>query len=206
MSKERISKRKLQAADTKRKIFEAANRLIREHGIDHVSVDSIVEAAGVSKGSFYVHYESKDALIVDLVNEHTDRADKEYSSFFISISDNKCFFDILVLLAERIADYIENNIGLENMRVLYKSHLMKGIDTSTAMNYSRELYEIVTKTLEMGLKDGELREDIPVEALAKHLILAIRGVVFEWCIRYPDFDFKQQLIDHFNILLYGLKN
>jgi hypothetical protein len=58
----------------------------------------------------------------------------------------------------------------------------------------------------MGLKDGELREDIPVEALAKHLILAIRGVVFEWCIRYPDFDFKQQLIDHFNILLYGLKN
>lgn len=205
MSKERINIRKLNAAETKRKIFEAASLLAREYGIENVSVDSIVVAAGVSKGSFYVHYESKDALIIDLVNKYTDIADKDYKSFLISLSDTKGSFDRLILLAEKIADYIEHKIGLENMKTLYKSHLTKAIDTTSALSYGRELYIIFHETLEKGIIAGELREDIPVETLANHLILAIRGVIFEWCIRYPDFNFKEQLIDHFRILLYGLK-
>lgn len=205
MSKERINKRKLGAAETKRKIFEAASRLALEYGIENVSVDSIVVAAGVSKGSFYVHYESKDALIIDLVNEHTNIADRDYKSFLISFSDTKGSFDRLLLLAEKIADYIEHKVGLENMKTLYKSHLTKAIDTTSALNYSREIYIIFHETLEKGIKAGELRGDISVEFLANHLILAIRGVIFEWCVRYPDFNFKEQLIDHFRILLYGLK-
>ncbi len=205
MSKERINIRKLNAVETKRKIFEAASILAREYGIENVSVESIVVAAGVSKGSFYVHYESKDALIIDLVNEYTNRADKDYKSFLISLSDTKDSFDCLILLAEKIADFIEDKIGLENIKLLYKSHLTKAIDTTSALSYGRELYIIFQETLEMGIRAGELREDIPVETLANHLILAIRGVIFEWCIRYPDFNFKEQLIVHFKILLYGLK-
>ena len=205
MSKERINIRKLNAVETKRKIFEAASLLAREYGIENVSVESIVVAAGVSKGSFYVHYESKDALIIDLVNEYTDRADKDYKSFLISLSDTKGSFDRLILLAEKIADFIEDKIGLENIKLLYKSHLTKAIDTTSALSYGRELYIIFHETLEKGIITGELREDIPVETLANHLILAIRGVIFEWCIRYPDFNFKEQLIVHFKILLYGLK-
>ena len=46
------------------------------------------------------------------------------------------------------------------------------------MDYSRELYRIVSETLEKEVRGGELRDDIPVEALVKHLILAIRGIVF----------------------------
>lgn len=66
MSKKiKYSSRKLKAAETRQRIFETARRLIMEHGFENVSVDSIVEAAGVAKGSFYVHFESKDALAVD---------------------------------------------------------------------------------------------------------------------------------------------
>lgn len=205
MKKEQTNKRKLQATKTKRKIFEAARQLAAEHGIENVSVDSIVEAAGVSKGAFYVHYESKDALIVALVNNYTNIADMDYKSFLISISDRKSSLDKLLLLAERISDFIELNIGFENMRVLYKAHITKTIDTTSAMNYGRELYKIFSEILEKGVLGGELREDIPVDSLSKHLVLAIRGVVFEWCIRYPDFDLKEQILNHFKILLYGIK-
>jgi AcrR family transcriptional regulator len=205
MKKKQTNKRKLQANKTKRKIFEAARQLATEHGIENVSVDSIVEAAGVSKGAFYVHYESKDALIVALVNDYTNIADMDYKSFLMSLSDRESFLDILLLLAERISDFIESNIGLENMKVLYKAHLTKTIDTTSAMDYSRELYKMFVDTLEKGVREGELRGDIPIDYLSKHLILAIRGVVFEWCIRYPDFDLKEQILDHLKILLYGIK-
>lgn len=205
MKKENINKRKLQAAKTKVKIFEAASQLATEHGIENVSVDSIVETAGVSKGAFYVHYKSKDALIAALINEYTNIADMDYKSFLITLPDCKSSLDILLLLAERISDFIEFNIGLENMRVLYKAHITKTIETTSAMSYSRELYKIFADTLEKGVRGGQLRQDIPVDSLAKHLIMAIRGIVFEWCTRYPDFDLKVQILDHFKILLYGLK-
>ncbi len=205
LKEETISTRKLKAAETKRKIFETARQLVLEHGIENVSVDSIVEAAAVSKGTFYVHFESKDALVVDFINEYTNIADMDYKSFLLTISDCKSVLDTLVLLAEKISDYIEFNIGLDNMRVLYKAHLTKTIHTTSAISYNRELYTLFREVLERGVQQGELREDISADSLAKHIILAIRGITFEWCIRYPDFDLKMQVLDHFKILLYGLK-
>lgn len=206
MKKEPTSTRKQQAVETKKKIFEAARHLATEHGIENVSVDSIVKAAGVSKGAFYVHFESKDALVVALVDDYTNLADMDYKSFLITLSEHKSVLDTLILLAERISDYIEFDIGLDNMRALYKAHLTQTINTASAMSYNRELYKLFSEVLERGVKQGELREDIPVDWLAKHLILAIRGITFEWCIRYPDFNLKEQVIDHYKILLYGVKS
>ena len=72
------NKRALKAAETKKRIYEAARQLALDHGIENASVDSIVKAAGVSKGSFYVHFPSKDALTADFVNEYTRKADLDY--------------------------------------------------------------------------------------------------------------------------------
>lgn len=205
MKKDSMSKRKLQAIETKKKIFETARQLFLEHGSENVSVDAIVEAAGVSKGAFYVHFESKDALVADLVNEYTSLADMDYKAFLTTLSGSDSVFDILILLAEKISDFIAVKIGLDNMRVLYKAHLTKTINTTSAMSYNRELYKLFTEVLKRGVRQGELREDLPAESLSKHLILAIRGITYEWCIRYPDFNLKEQVLEHFKILLYGLK-
>ena len=175
------------------------------HGIDNVSVDSIVKAAGVSKGSFYVHFRSKDALTADFVNEYTRKADLDYRSFLSALPDDISAYDVLILLAGEISDFIDTTIGLENMKVLYKAHLTKTIDTTTAMSYNRELYKLFTEVLERGVRQGELRDDLPVDVLAKHLIMAIRGLTFEWCIRHPDYDLKEQVQDYFAILIDGLK-
>ncbi len=205
MKKNEISKRKLHAIETKKKIFEAARKLIDERGFENVSVDAIVEAAAVSKGSFYVHFDSKDELAATLVNDYTNLADINYKAFLDTLPDHKSVIDVLILLAGKIADFLIASIGHENMRVLYKAHLAKTTSSMPALSYNREIYKLFTEVLEKGVRQGELREDITVDSLAKHLILAIRGITFEWCIRYPDFDLKEQVLAHFKLLLTGLK-
>jgi AcrR family transcriptional regulator len=205
MSKEQINKRKLQAIETKKKIYEAARLLVIEHGIEKISVDSIVEAAAVSKGAFYVHFESKDALLAALVDDYTNMADMDYRSFLSTISDNTSSLDTIVMLIEKISDFIQFHIGFENMRALYKAHLTMTSNSTSLTSHSREIYNLFIEVLERGVKRGELREDIPTDSLSRHLVLAIRGITFEWCIRYPDFDLKEQVLSHFRILLYGLK-
>jgi len=46
--------------------MDAAERLFLDKGIAATSVDEIVAAAGVAKGTFYVHFESKEQLLIAL--------------------------------------------------------------------------------------------------------------------------------------------
>ena len=54
--------------ENKCKIIKAALSLINEKGFDNVSVSEITEAAGVSKGAFYIHFKSKEDLIEQQIN------------------------------------------------------------------------------------------------------------------------------------------
>jgi AcrR family transcriptional regulator len=50
-------------ARTRRRIVEATVSLLRNRGLSRASVDDIVEEAGVAKGTFYLYFDSKDAVI-----------------------------------------------------------------------------------------------------------------------------------------------
>lgn len=50
-----------------RRLLAAAERLVLAHGYDRTSVAEVARAAGVSKGGFYLAFESKDELIEELV-------------------------------------------------------------------------------------------------------------------------------------------
>lgn len=49
-------------AGAKLKLLDAATRLVREKGFASTSIDDLCTAAGVTKGAFFHHFPSKDAL------------------------------------------------------------------------------------------------------------------------------------------------
>lgn len=55
--------------ETHRLLLEAACALFVERGVEHVSIDAITSTAGVAKGSFYNHFESREELFDELVEE-----------------------------------------------------------------------------------------------------------------------------------------
>jgi TetR/AcrR family transcriptional repressor of nem operon len=52
-----------QMAENRRRILDAASRLFRDRGFDAVSVAEVMNAAGLTHGGFYGHFNSKDELI-----------------------------------------------------------------------------------------------------------------------------------------------
>lgn len=54
---------KLQSAENRQGILDAASRLYREHGLSGVGVADITRDAGLTHGGLYRHFESKDALV-----------------------------------------------------------------------------------------------------------------------------------------------
>jgi TetR/AcrR family transcriptional repressor of nem operon len=49
-------------ARTRSKIVESARRLFNRHGFEQVSIDRIMAEAGLTRGGFYNHFVSKDAI------------------------------------------------------------------------------------------------------------------------------------------------
>jgi TetR/AcrR family transcriptional regulator, transcriptional repressor for nem operon len=58
------------------KLIDAAHALVRKNGYSATSVDEICAAAGVTKGAFFHHFASKEALAVAAAEQWTARADE----------------------------------------------------------------------------------------------------------------------------------
>lgn len=50
-------------AQSRERIISAAAQTIRERGIDALSIGELMRSVGLTHGAFYVHFESRDALV-----------------------------------------------------------------------------------------------------------------------------------------------
>lgn len=55
-------------AETRARIVEQARRLFNRHGYDNVTIDMVMEAAGLTRGGFYHHFRHKQELFAAAVS------------------------------------------------------------------------------------------------------------------------------------------
>jgi AcrR family transcriptional regulator len=61
---------------THARVFEAAVRLFARQGYAATSVEQITREAGVAKGTFFIHFATKDAVVTQLVRDQVRAARK----------------------------------------------------------------------------------------------------------------------------------
>jgi AcrR family transcriptional regulator len=70
----------LSGADTRRRLLDAAARVIRRDGAGALTLDAVAAQAGVSKGGLLYHFATKDALVEALVGDWLDRFEADVES------------------------------------------------------------------------------------------------------------------------------
>ena len=68
-NKQPMSKQQQKSFETKNRIFLAAKKILQKQGYDALSIKNICEEAGVSNGSFYHHFKTKDDLLSYYIEE-----------------------------------------------------------------------------------------------------------------------------------------
>ena len=68
-------KRETKKQAVRERLFDAAVTLFETHGYDAVSIDRIVEEAGVAKGTFFNHFPTKDHLLFEWYARATAQAE-----------------------------------------------------------------------------------------------------------------------------------
>jgi AcrR family transcriptional regulator len=175
---------------TKRKIFDAATKIVGKYGYAEASVARITEEAGVAQGTFYNHFENRQELLnqllpkigMDMVHfirartgtAHAARQEIErFGAFFEFIREVPEFLRILNE-AEFFAP-VGYQKHLDNISTAYVRILKRARDAGAVEDFSDEEFEAIVHML-MGARGYLSRRysysENTVTAVPDHVISA----------------------------------
>lgn len=183
----KLTKRELQALETRKKIFEAAKSLFSKYGYGAVSIDDIVREAGVARGSFYVYFLSKEDICVYLMMEEIGIYRTEVINSWTALDKNLPAADLIVQISCSICAMVEN-WGVETMRTVYKIFLERAATTGTSCKSLYEAPELFTALYELGVSRKEF---VPADTsiIAEDIQTILVGLTYQWCLYHPNYDF-----------------
>ena len=93
---ETVGRRERRKQQTRRALLDAAMEIFAERGLHATRLEDITEKADLGKGAFYNYFESKDALIAELISEGVQRV----STNLEGIDRSGSFKDRLAFVAQ----------------------------------------------------------------------------------------------------------
>ena len=64
---------------TYRAILIAADRIVQEHGVEHLTLELTAHEAGISKGGLLYHFPNKEALIRGMIQDYLERFTADFN-------------------------------------------------------------------------------------------------------------------------------
>jgi AcrR family transcriptional regulator len=180
---------------TKRRLFDAATRIVGQYGYAEASVARITEHAGVAQGTFYNHFENRQELLDQLLPKigqdmvrfirartgtaHAARQELErFGAFFDFIREVPEF--LRILNEAEIFAPIGYQKHLDNISTAYVRILKRARQAGTIDDFSDEEFEAIVHMF-MGARGYLSRrysyQDGAATAVPDHVISAYRKLI-----------------------------
>lgn len=169
-------------ANTRILIIEKAFLLFLKKGFKAVKLSDIERAAGITKGTFYYHFTSKEEVLKEGLIRYYDMIDKQRSMEFNSITTLREYVDLTIRKMSGIHNYTAKSFTSEIPEVLSLSLLVEVIalfpelKKVTIVSKMQRLSKLEQLILE-AKKRGELRNDADTSVLAKNILNISAGMV-----------------------------
>ena len=184
------------AGRVKAKIVEAAWELFHEKGYDNTTIDDIIKRSGTSKGSFYYHFDSKDAFLGTL----SEILDEKYLELSQEIEDDMNNFDKLIYLDAKMHEALENMVNADLLASLYSTQLVSKTGQNL-LDQNRIYYRLIGRIVEEGQKRGEIVENKSVSEIVKYYAMCERALVSEWCLSKGSYSLAEYCKEYFPIMM-----
>ncbi|MDE6957570.1 MAG: TetR/AcrR family transcriptional regulator [Lachnospiraceae bacterium] len=180
---EELSKQQLKSRETKERIFQAARRILQKSSYENLSIKNICEEAGVSNGSFYHHFKTKDDLLSYYIEDQPS-----INPDLLDIPSNA--EETKTAIIHVYLNYVKycKELGVEFMSGYYTP---KNQSLNPAIRTERP-YPIVTvrSYLEKAMIAKALPRTLNLDEITTDIRMIVIGNVFEWCLRNGDADFE----------------
>ena len=178
-------------------IVVAARKLIVKYGSEHVTVRRIAKEVGISEAAIYRHFKSKKDILFLLV----DHIENELLlDFTTGGSKEQSSLEVLDTMLKSHISAIEQRRGVS-------FQIIAEIISFGDKKLNRKVEGTINKyigcvkdLLYQGVKTGEVREEIDLEAVATMLFGTIQGLVTTWALSNYSFNLQQKFEPLWNLI------
>lgn len=194
-----LSKQQLKSKETKERIFQAAKRILQKNGYENLSIKNICEEAGVSNGSFYHHFKTKDDLLSYYIEDQPSM-NSDLLEIPKNIEEAK---NAIVGVYLNYAKYCRE-LGVEFIAGYYTPH-------NQALNptiRTERPYPIVTVQhyLEKAVAANAIGLKLSIADIVTDIRMLVIGNVFEWAMTNGQADFEGNIKRSISHYLDGVFN
>ena len=192
-----LTKQQLKSKETKERIFRAARHILQKKGYEELSIKNICEEAGVSNGSFYHHFKTKDDLLsYDIEDQPSINPD-----LLDLPRDSREAKETIIYVYLNYVHYCQE-LGVEFMANYYTP---KNQSLNPLIRTERP-YPIVTvhNYLDKCIQAGIVSPRLSLEDITTDIRMIVIGNVFEWCLKTGDADFEGNMKRSLQVYLDGI--
>lgn len=182
----KMTNRQLAALETKRKLLEAAKKIVCEKGLINTSIEEITKACGVSNGTFYTYFKRKEDVVFELSREMYQEIFEKARAY------DGAFLERLIYYMINFSSYIEKS-GLK----LCQEWVRNTVDPDLVENADdkSKLYldiDAMKGLIENGIERGELKKEVPVNILSHTLVDVLYGEMLCWDMSGGAYSFEKR--------------
>ncbi|MFC4768994.1 TetR/AcrR family transcriptional regulator [Effusibacillus consociatus] len=160
----------------KEKIVEQSIELFETKGFSETSIQDVVDSLGVTKGTFYYYFDSKEQLLMDIQTMYIDELLKKQQQILVHRSKDcktKVFENVQLILKQIKTHGGIAKIFFREMRNLHPDHVM-------VIKQKREQFRLnLQKVIETGIQNKEFRQDLRAD-LVTFAILGMCNWSYHW--------------------------
>ncbi|TET32200.1 MAG: TetR/AcrR family transcriptional regulator [Planctomycetota bacterium] len=159
--------------DKRKQIMQAAEALCTSRRFHEITLDEVAHAARVGKGTIYRYFEDKDDLFFQVVTSGLDELCELLSQ---KVPGDAPFQNQLLSVCKQITDFFSSRRQLFRMMQAEDGRMpwFKGDVKKRWMERHEKLNAALGSIISIGVKEGEIRDDIPPDILAEFLRSMLR--------------------------------
>lgn len=176
--------REEQKQQTYQKILEAIQELVNEKDYEAITIREIAQHAGISVGTYYKHFKSKDDIIFNQIHKSYLKTQETIAPQL----NKKTGIENLEIYLEKQYDIL-GEIEIPWLREVFRVYLYHKVDEILDQNNVN--YQVILDIIEQGQKDGSIRQDVIKEELAWSALKCITANFYSYCMQDGNFDLKK---------------
>lgn len=187
--------------ETRARILESAIKLFSNRGYNKASVDDLCAEAGISKGAFYHHFESKQALFLALLDSWLQTIDNA-----IEASKDKTAPETFMQMTEAFP-YIFETAG-EGLPMFLEFWLQASRDKKVweaSIAPYRRYHKYFTSLIKKGVEEGSFVEVNP-ELAARMIVATAMGLLLQSLLDPKGAKWEKVARESTNLLVDSLLN